>query len=335
MKTQIRKSKEFHQAIRWLTEHQRILLVTHQGADEDGLGAMFGLYHSLTAAGYRITPFSNTPISKSLTSIPGIHLKKSGLPPIHIDGVISLDIGDPKRMDIPQGLIANPNISWLNIDHHPQETPQKGTHWIETDVSSTSEMVFHLLDEMNFEIPPHAATSLIAGMITDTYHFHHEIHPNTYEVFGELVKRGGDLDGAIERIMHAQGKETIQVWGEILGNLTWYQKIAFLQAILEHKDLADLDTPYEELNLGRLTNLLGHLKEPQIIGFAREFEPDTWKGSFRSTDKSQISARQAAQTFDGGGHERAAGFKFTGTKTDYLTRLKHLFNLNKSTTHKV
>lgn len=327
MKTQIRKSKEFQESIRWVGSHQRILLVTHQGADEDGLGAMFALYHTLKVAGYRVTPFSNTPISPSLKAIPGIHLKKSGLPPIHLDGVISLDIGDPKRIDIPNGLITDPKIDWLNIDHHPQDTPQKGTYWIETDVSSTSEMVYHILDEMNFQIPPHAATALIAGMITDTYHLHHEIHSHTYEVFGELVKLGGDLDGAIERIIHAQGKEAIKVWGEVLGNLTWYQKIAFLQAVLEFQSLDTLDTPYEELNLGRLTNLLGHLKEPQIIGFAREFEPDTWKGSFRSTDKSQVSARKAAQAFDGGGHERASGFKFTGTKTDYLTRLKHLFKI--------
>jgi phosphoesterase RecJ-like protein len=315
------------QAAHWLAQHKRIILATHQDADEDGLGAMFGLYHSLQSAGYKVIPFTNTPVHKSLSAIPGIHFKKSGLPSLQIDGIISLDIGEISRIDLPVGVLNNPNIAWLNIDHHPQDIPKKGTHWIDLNTSSTSEMIFLLLNAMDILITPHAATALIAGILYDTYHLHHQISEETYTVLGKLVQKGGDLDQIKEYMMHSQSKEAIQVWGYVLERLTADEDNQLAQAILEEKDMKKLNISEKDLNLGRLTNILGHLKEPQLIGFLREIESNTWKGSFRSTDNSNVSAKQAAEIFHGGGHEHASGFKFNGTKSDYLIQLKQLFKM--------
>lgn len=77
------------------------------------------------------------------------------------------------------------------IDHHlNNQLTQKAEAALYDMVSSTSQLIYRILREVNLEIDRKIALALGAGILTDTIHFH-KGDPEAFQVFGELLQRSG------------------------------------------------------------------------------------------------------------------------------------------------
>lgn len=77
------------------------------------------------------------------------------------------------------------------IDHHPNNhLIRKADAVLYEVVSSTSQLVYRVLRELNAPIDKKMAMALCAGILTDTIHFH-KGDAEAFQSFGELLRIGG------------------------------------------------------------------------------------------------------------------------------------------------
>ena len=79
--------------------------------------------------------------------------------------------------------ICDARYSWrdmlIKIDHHPNEDPYGDIMWVDTSVSSTSEMIYEFYEafrENGLTMTDEAARLIFAGIVADTGRF---LYPGT------------------------------------------------------------------------------------------------------------------------------------------------------------
>mgnify|MGYP000323260005 FL=1 len=96
------------------------------------------------------------------------------------DLFISLDCGDERRLGFSEPVFQNAKET-LCVDHHVSNESFADTNYIVPDASSTSELVFRLLDEE--KITKEIASFLYMGIVHDTGVFQYSCtSPETMEV---------------------------------------------------------------------------------------------------------------------------------------------------------
>ena len=92
------------------------------------------------------------------------------LPGGKIDSAIILDVPGIKRLgDVANLLPLKENI--VKIDHHPIEDVFGPDDWVNEDASSTTAMVFEILEVSNLEIDAELAKAIYTGIVYDTGRF--------------------------------------------------------------------------------------------------------------------------------------------------------------------
>ncbi len=228
------------------------------------------------------------------------------------DLLIFLDMNEAKRAGEGLGavLAASP-VEKILIDHHPHpDTNFFSLMFSETEVSSTCELLFHILKLMPGvgtarNLPLAVATALMCGMTTDTNNFANSVFPTTLTMASELLDAGVDRDTIIEKTLNSHRPRRL-----------------FLLGFLLHEKLKITDDGVAYMILSRETaekyncnksDTEGFVNMPLTIGTVRMsillWEEENWFGvSIRS--KNGVSAdRCAIRYFHGGGHEKAAGGK--------------------------
>ncbi|MBR1413502.1 MAG: DHH family phosphoesterase [Bacilli bacterium] len=83
----------------------------------------------------------------------------------------------------------------LIIDHHEPDknTVETNSLYIDSSMSSASEIVFRLLNECKIKIPQNVANYLLAGIYLDTSKFVKNASSNTMEVVSKLMCCGADM----------------------------------------------------------------------------------------------------------------------------------------------
>ncbi|BCJ87424.1 DHH family phosphoesterase [Effusibacillus dendaii] len=77
------------------------------------------------------------------------------------------------------------------IDHHPNNhLLEKAEVALYDTVSSTSQLVYRVIQDLHQPIDRQMAMALCAGILTDTIHFHRG-DPEAFQVFGALLQAGG------------------------------------------------------------------------------------------------------------------------------------------------
>ncbi|MBL0389078.1 DHH family phosphoesterase [Tumebacillus sp. ITR2] len=92
-----------------------------------------------------------------------------------------------------------PTKFWF-VDHHPENDLQHlALGGLYDPVSSTCQLVYRLLKELNVEIDRKTGIALAAGIMTDTINFH-KGDAEAFRSFGEILERTGLTYEAIQRL---------------------------------------------------------------------------------------------------------------------------------------
>ena len=285
-----------------------IAISGHIRPDGDCVGSCMGLYLYVTEY------YPEKEVSVYLEEIPNTLKFMKGTEQIQheipegksYDLFIALDCGDPGRLGFSKELLEHAEHTFC-VDHHVSNQAFAEKNIIEPDASSTSELIFSLLDygKMSKE----TAECLYTGIVHDTGVFRYTCaHPSTMRAAASLMEKGIDFSNIITKTFD----EKTYVQNKVLGKCLLDSKLVCNDKVIV-SSLSKSEMEFYQVVPKHLDGIVSQMKLTkgvEVSVFAYELEPDVHKFSLRSTEAVDVSL--VAQNFGGGGHARAAGCTLTG-----------------------
>ncbi len=231
------------------------------------------------------------------------------------DLFICLDCGDKARLGFSAPLFENAGQT-LCIDHHVSNDAFADFNHIVPDASSTSELVYHLLDDAKISIS--CAEALYMGIAHDTGVFQYSCtSPETMEAAANLMRKGIKADEIIEKSYFEKSYVQNQILGKaLLESMMILDKRAIVSYVSQ-KDLRFFEAVPSDLE--GIVSQLRQTAGVEVAIFLYEMELHTYKVSLRS--KGSVDVSKIAKYFGGGGHVRAAGVTMKGTVHDVINNI--------------
>ena len=178
-----------------LASSKRILIVCHQNADPDALGAAYGLLRLATEkfpSAQVIVASSEGISSISKQIVKQLNMSLVNCPPLNeVDTIILVDTNAFSQLGESGSMFASFE-SLILIDHHAinEETRRRAVFSIiNEEASSTSEIVYDLLVEANLQLDKDLALALFLGIAYDTRHFA-IARSNSFKIVAKLLDTG-------------------------------------------------------------------------------------------------------------------------------------------------
>ena len=303
---------------RLLKRSNHILLTMTTNPDGDSVGALLAMCHVVHHYGKTCFCYSPDPIPPMFDYLlTDHHIMREMEESVHqYDLIIIFDTGDIKRSPLADELIKRDRSKTVvvNIDHHPTTLDHRGQRavdhsHVDTNASSTTQMMHRLMQHLSVPINRHAATSLLTGILTDTGHFSNlGTTQESMEIASALLAKGADHRTITEATMRNKSIGTLQLWGRALSRLTINHATGVVSTVVTLADLKECNVDGEATT--GIANFLNSLSEGKVAMVLQEEEGHIIKGSLRTT--SEINVAEIAKQFGGGGHVKAAGFKIRG-----------------------
>lgn len=204
----------------------------------------------------------------------------------------------------------------VNIDHHISNTGSCDINYIKPQVSSTSEMIYELLEEA--EIDAEMAEAIYTGMIHDTGVFQYSnTKPRTLEIAAKLIAFDFDFSHIIDTTFYEKTFQQTQILGHALleSKLILDGKVVVSCIDQKEMDLFQIGTK----DLDGIVSQLRIIKGVECAIFLYELKKNQYKVSMRSTVAVNVS--KIATIFGGGGHDKAAGCTLEGTSQSIIDKI--------------
>ncbi len=231
------------------------------------------------------------------------------------DVFFALDCGDTKRLGFA-GTLFEQAKKTVCIDHHVSNLAFADVNQIVPDASSTSELIYDLLEKER--ITKEIAEALYLGIVHDTGVFQYSCtKPSTMEAAAELLRKGIDGPKIIEKTFYEKTYAQNQVLGKAL-----LESICLMDGKVIFSYITKKSMNFFGVKAKDLEGIISQLRVTTGVEaaiFLYELESGEFKVSLRSKEKVDVS--KVAQYFGGGGHVRAAGLTFRGTVHDAVNNI--------------
>ena len=228
---------------------------------------------------------------------------------------ICLDCGDAERLGFSRPLFESAGQTFC-VDHHISNQAFADENYIVPDASSSSELVFRLLD--CGRITRGIAEALYIGIVHDTGVFQYSCTgPETFRTAAALLEKGVDAPSIIERTYYEKSYAQNQILGRAL-----LESIVFMHGQCIFSSVSQAVMRFYGVTPKELDGIVSQLritKGVEVAIFLYEQEPNVYKVSLRSKEKVDVS--RVAAYFGGGGHVKAAGCTMPGTVHDVINNL--------------
>ncbi len=204
----------------------------------------------------------------------------------------------------------------INIDHHVSNPGCGTVNYINVQASSTSEMVYTLLERerMDAEI----AKALYIGIIHDTGVFQYSnTSPETMRIAADLMTYGFDFSGIIAHTFYEKTYVQHQIMGRALLESILFLHGRCIVSVVDRKLMEFYNAVPQDLD--GIVSQLRDTRGVECAIFMYETDIMQYKVSMRSTDR--VNVAEIASYFGGGGHKKAAGCTMSGTFHDVVNNL--------------
>ena len=296
---------------------KRIALSGHVRPDGDCVGSSMGLYLYLTEQ------FPEIEVDLYLEKIPASFSIISRTEEIRhtlseetaYDLFICLDCGDEQRLG-PFAPLLRQAAHTVCIDHHVSNDAFAELNYIRPEASSTSELVYTLLEDE--KISKACAEALYMGIAHDTGVFQYSCtSPETMEAAAQLLRKGIDGSEIIEKTYFEKTYIQNQILGRALLESMLVLEKQVVVSVVSRKEMEFFEAVPSDLE--GIVAQLRQTKGVEVAIFLHETDTREYKVSLRSKGKVNVSS--IAQYFGGGGHVRAAGVTMKGSAHDVINNL--------------
>ncbi len=296
----------------FLSSRDDFILSSHESPDADGLGAEFALANALSSIGKHVMIVNAERYSDAYGFIDQSGIIKS-LSEVEIDDdavrrsvSVLLDTNDVMYTgDVADRIIAKADCV-LIIDHHEIKGQVDATVCSLPTYSSTCEMVYRIAIELGYDISRDSALALFAGIVFDTGSFSYsKTGPGTFEAALDLVRHGANPSTIHSALYESAAISALLLRKDVLSTLELYSEDRIAVQTMTSAILEASGSTYQDAE--GLINVPLQAASVEVSIFFKENEEGTLRCSLRS--KGVINVAQIAQSFGGGGHKSAAGFK--------------------------
>ncbi len=294
-----------------------IAISGHVRPDGDCIGSSMGLYlylkKALPEAVIDVYLESPAPVFSCIRGVDEI--KTDCGKEIVYDVCIALDTESSRLGDAEKYFKTAKKT--INIDHHISNAAGCGkVNYCKPDASSTSELVYELMDESLIDAD--IAKAIYMGIVHDTGVFQYSnTTPHTMEIGAKLLSYGFDHSKLIDETFFEKTYRQLQVTGR-----AFLESIVFMggKCIVSGIDAKMMNfygvTPKD---LEGIVSQLRSVKGVECAIFLYETGTLEYKVSLRSN--GAVNVAEVAAFFGGGGHVRAAGCTMRGTFHDCVNNL--------------
>ncbi len=302
-----------------------IVLFTHTHPDGDALGSLFGFADILEAMGKTVFCYLEEPVSHLYDFLPDTDKAHTTLEDYRAfltsvgENVMSiaLDCGDDDRLGGSK-LEFLRNSPFVVIDHHQSHKDFGTTRWVESNRSSTGEMVYELALALGAEVSYKCAYNLYVAICTDTGSFRYECtSPRTMRIAAELLEKGVRPEEICSHLYDNFSQERLKLMEMVLSTIRLFEadQIAFM-----HVSNQMLETSGATLHdVEGFIDFPRSLRSVKVAVLIKEAKDGFIAVSLRA--KGDCNVAEVAKRFDGGGHRNAAGYRCQG-KTIEQVRLE-------------
>ncbi len=308
---------------------KNILIISHLNPDGDTLGSMCGLYSGIK------DNFKKKADMLLLSKLPSVY---EFLPFIkeakHIsefdksreyDLVINVDVASYDRM-CDSSIFFEKAANTANIDHHKTNEGYAKINFVEPNASSTGEVLFGLMKEMEWKISLDTAICLYTAILTDTGSFRFDnTSPRALNFASELVNIGVKPSQIYKYCYESNSKALVLFQAHCIGKAMFEDDNRIVYTIVYKKDMEKFCAG-EDCTEG-LTEKLRAINTTEVAFVVKELNSNMSKISMRSknTDVAEICS-----VFGGGGHKLAAGCVIKSNTKDAVKKLLEEIRKQKS-----
>jgi len=307
-----------------------ILILTHKNPDGDAVGSVLGLGLMLDGLDKNNRVILKDEVPKVLEFLPGREkikyaedLADDDLIGAGYDLVILVDCAELERTGIREvNKIIESSKNLLIIDHHPEREIKEESFYnvakiVNSESSSTAEMLFELFAEMKIKITKEIAQCLLTGIFTDTGGFQHaNVSPRTLEVAAELMKKGPRINKIAQNIFNSKSIPAIKIWGRVLARVKVDSESGMSISYIDKQDIKECGASYDELS--GVVNIINTISDSKFSLLLTEYQDQKIRGSLRSEEYKGVDVSKIAQDLGGGGHKLASGFELRGSIKESL-----------------
>ncbi len=300
------------EAAAFLSGRDDFILSSHEGPDADGLGAEYALARALSSLGKRVRVINANRHSDAydfidragiIECIDDVSLDDEE---IRASTCVLLDTNDMMYAgDVADRIIAKAKGS-IVIDHHEVKGDAPPNVCSAPSYSSTCEMLYLILKRLGHAFTEETASALFAGMVYDTGSFaYSKTTADTFEAALTLVRAGANPTRIHGALYESSAVNVLLLRKDVLATLELFSDNRIAVQTLTSGMLAETGSSSQDAE--GLINVPLQAADVEVSIFLKENEEGMLRCSLRS--KGAINVAQIAQSFGGGGHRSAAGFK--------------------------
>jgi phosphoesterase RecJ-like protein len=298
------------QIIKALRKHDNFLITSHINLEGDSVGSQLAAASLLRGLGKKYVIFDNDPPPAQLDfMLDGEKIKTSLSRADEFDAMLVVDCPVLERTG-KVAACAKQAKAVLNIDQHISNNAFGDVRWIEPEMSSCGEMMYHLFKTMKVKIDKKAALAMYVAIVTDTGYFSYEnTTAMTHRVVSGLLEAGIRPLWVGRHLNEKKSHNDLRLLQETLKTLKLHYngRVSTLYTSLDTLKGLGLSAASTEnfVNYGRAVNTA------KIAVFFLERSQGEVHVSFRS--KGEVDVNKVAALFNGGGHPNASGCLIRGT----------------------
>lgn len=298
-----------------LGEKTDVLITTHYNPDGDAIGSSLALFHFLKTQGIEATVLIPNELPSFLQWLPGIdevviYTDNQESADELIDSsdlIFCMDYNSLGRVKLFTDKLKTANASRVLIDHHIQPENEFDLIFSTTEVSSTSELLFQILDKGGFAsaLNKNMAECFFVGIMTDTGSFSYACkRAETFEIASSLIKAGIDVERIHRMVYDTYSESRMRLLGRCLEtNMKVLPEYATAYIWLTKEELDKYN--YQQGDTEGVVNYALSIQNVAVAALFTE-RGDRVRVSLRS--KGEFSVNEFARAHcNGGGHRNAAG----------------------------
>lgn len=284
--------------IEQIEKYQTIIIHRHQRPDPDAIGSQCGLATIICDSFPDKTVYQ---VGSKANGLSWIASEQEVSDQAYQNAlVIVVDTANTPRVDDTR---YTKGKMMIKIDHHPNDDDFGDLTWVVPEASSTSELIFDLVDASNgkLRLLKDAARMLYAGIVGDTGRFMYDATtPHTMRVAAGLMETGFDaasVNRQLDDIEPAVARLSAYVWEnmQITDNNAAY--IVLTSDILKKFELGDTGT-------AGIVPLLGKVSTVKCWTIFVQQKDGSYRLRIRS---KRAIINELAKQYGGGGHPLASG----------------------------
>ena len=288
-----------------IQNHESFVITTHKSCDGDGLGAGVALLHALQAQGKETSFITLDPPPERYAFLNENKLIKEYSPSlIKKDQILlAVDVNDTSLIEPLYSKFKNHFKKIYFIDHHPIiEKKENCEYLIDTQASSTGEIMHALISEAGWAMDKNIATALYTSIVFDTKCFRSIKNSSLpFKISAELIPHIPDVERIYSHIFKRLTKKNLYLYS-YLNQVEFHCKDRLALLHLKETQLKELGS-----DIGQACDLLDKtmtVKSVEMAVLIVEKEQEGFKLSLRSQSQSLLPF---VNSIGGGGHKKSAG----------------------------